>query len=341
MNRSIINPVLAEEMRGNVVENTHRGALCVVDPLGRLIAEAGNIDAPIFPRSAIKCIQALALFESGAVDKFDLGEEELALACASHHGEQIHVTKVAHFLEKLGLSEQNLECGAQLPSNKTARTALLNQNQPPSPLHHNCSGKHTGMLAVALALGVDPQKYIDIDHPVQQLVRKIGEQVLGVEFSLERCGTDGCSIPTWQAPLKNFAMAFARIASGQLDPSTLNSGAEKLVSAAMKYPYLIAGENVFDTKAMEIFDGSLMIKVGAAGVFCGLLPERNFGFVLKCDDGNMKAAEVMISALLLQISQPNAEQTQFLRARANVPLPNAAGRIVAELKAVNSLNGSG
>lgn len=337
MIRSLVNPVLVEMYRGNAVENIHRGSLCAVDPLGRLIAEAGDIDAQIFPRSAIKSIQALALFESGAAEKFDLNDEELALACSSHHGEDIHTSKVIRFLEKLGLSAADLECGPQMPSNRAARSALLKSGSNASALHNNCSGKHAGMLAVALALNAPTKNYVDISHPVQQLVRKVGEDVLGCDFSLARCGTDGCSIPTWQAPLKNFAMAFSRIAAGSLSSDTLNHGAERLVTAVMNNPYLIAGQDVFDTKAMEIFQGALMIKVGAAGVFCGMLPERKIGFALKCDDGDMKAAEVMVAALLLQIGQPNAAQSAFLRARANVQMTNAAGNDVGVLKPAGSL----
>src|SRR5690606_9814875 len=140
---------------------------------------------------------------------------ELALACASHHGEDAHVEGVGHFLERLGLSAADLECGAHQPADATARAALRAAGREPSPLHNNCSGKHSGMLSVALAMGVPTEGYVGREHAVQQAVRAAVEAVIGEPLSEERCGTDGCSIPTWAAPLRAFARGFARMASGK------------------------------------------------------------------------------------------------------------------------------
>ncbi len=192
------NPVLVEFTRGNWVENRHRAAFCIADSSGRIVASAGDIEHPIFPRSAIKSLQALALFESGAVEQFDLDDRDLALACASHKGEPIHVDGVKRFLDKIGMKADQLECGAHVPSDKAAREAMRANGEMPTALHNNCSGKHTGMLAVAKALGVDPKGYIEQDHAVQKLVRSCVEKVVGETMSTDRCGRDGCSIPTWR-----------------------------------------------------------------------------------------------------------------------------------------------
>ncbi len=176
------------------------------------IASAGDISRSVFPRSAIKSMQALAMVTSGAIDRFGLSDEELALACASHHGEDVHVLGVTHFLDHLGLDADDLECGAHQPTNSRAREALRRAGAEPSQLHNNCSGKHSGMLSVARALGVDTHDYVTRGHPVQVAVRKAIETVIGEPLSEDRCGTDGCSIPTWAAPLSGFARGFAKMA---------------------------------------------------------------------------------------------------------------------------------
>lgn len=291
------NPVLAEVIRGNWVENIHRGAICVSDADGRM-ASAGDVSRPIFPRSAIKSMQALAMFRSGAVEKFGLTDTDLALACASHNGEPAHVAGVQAFLDRIGCTNADLECGAHPPTDRKARKQLT---APPNAIHNNCSGKHAGMLAVAKALGADTHGYSTREHAVQRLVREVVEEVIGTALTTDRCGTDGCSIPTWAAPLSTFADGFARMATGRELAPDLAVGAERLFDAASRDPFLVRGSETVDTELMTAFNGRLMLKIGAEGVFCGALRDRKIGFALKIDDGNMKAAEVVVSTLLLAL----------------------------------------
>ena len=209
------NPILAETIRGNWVENRHRGAYVVVDADGTIIASAGDIDRPIFPRSAIKAMQALPIFARQADEQFHHTSEELALACASHHGEDVHVATAEGLLTRIGLSVADLECGAHAPTNAAARDALRASGKEPSALHNNCSGKHSGMLSVALAMGIPTAGYVSRDHEVQRAVREAVEAVIGEKLSEGKCGTDGCSIPTYAAPLQSFAYGFARMATGR------------------------------------------------------------------------------------------------------------------------------
>ncbi len=196
------NPELVEATRGSMVESRHRGAFAVCDASGNVIASAGDIDTPVFPRSAVKSMQALALFMTGAAERFAMSEEEIALACASHHGEAAHTGRVAAFLARIGLSAADLECGAHQPSNDGARHALRDAHEKPSPLHNNCSGKHAGMLADALALDAPTAGYVGREHPTQVAVRAAIEAAIGGPLSTDHVGVDGCSIPTWAAPLK-------------------------------------------------------------------------------------------------------------------------------------------
>lgn len=328
------NPILAEAVRGNWVENRHRGAYVVVDATGEIIASGGDIERPVFPRSAIKSMQALAMFDRGAYDRFHHSGRELALACASHHGEDMHVEGVTAFLGHLGLSASDLECGAHMPTDGKTREALRAAGAEPSPLHNNCSGKHSGMLSVALAMGVPTSGYVEREHAVQKAVRQAVETVIGESLSEGRCGTDGCSIPTWAAPLRAFATGFARMATGTGLPENYASGAKALFDAATTHPELVAGTGHLDTLVMGAFGGRLMQKGGAEGVQCGTIRDKGWGYALKCDDGNMAASHAMVAALLLEHADPDAAQRAVLEKFVRQPTRNVRGLVVGEMRAV-------
>lgn len=328
------NPVLAEAIRGNWVENRHRGAYVIVDADGAVIASGGDAECPVFPRSAIKSMQALAIFDRHAVDRFHHRSEELALACASHHGEDAHVSNVAQFLSRMGLSEADLECGAHQPTNAEARNALRAAGVEPSALHNNCSGKHSGMLSVALAMGVPTAGYVQRDHDVQRAVRAAVEYVIGEALTEDRCGTDGCSIPTWAAPLRAWARGFARMATGRGLDQVHAAGAQALFDAATGHPHLVAGTGHLDTLVMEAFRGRVMQKGGAEGVQCGAIRDKGWGYALKCDDGNMAASQAMVAALLLRHADPDSDQRAVLEQFARQPTRNVRGTVVGELRAV-------
>ena len=328
------NPVLAETIRGNWVENRHRGAYVVVDAEGTIIASAGDIDRPIFPRSAIKSMQALPIFARHADGKFHHTEEELALACASHHGEDVHVATANGLLTRMGLSAADLECGAHAPTNAVAREALRAAGGAPSPLHNNCSGKHSGMLSVALAMGVPTAGYVEREHEVQKAVRAAVEAVIGESLTEDKCGTDGCSIPTFAAPLRAFAFGFARMATGKGISPELGNAAQRLFDAATSHPHLVAGTGHADTLLMAAFKGRLMQKVGAEGVQCGAIRNKGWGYALKCDDGNIAASQAMLAGMLLKLAGPDDEQRKLLEGLAHLKIRSVRGAEVGELRAL-------
>lgn len=333
------NPVLAEAIRGNWVENRHRGAYVIVDADGAVIASGGDAERPVFPRSAIKSMQALAIFDRHAVDRFHHRSEELALACASHHGEDAHVSNVAQFLSRMGLSEADLECGAHQPTSAEARNALRAAGVEPSALHNNCSGKHSGMLSVARALGVPTRDYVTLDHPVQKAVRAAVETVVGEPLSTDRCGIDGCSIPTWAAPLSAFARGFARMATGEGLPPEMGAAARRIFDAATSHPHLVSGTGMLDTLVMQAFGGRVMQKGGAEGVQCGAIRDKGWGYALKCDDGRMEASHVMVATLLKRFADPDAEQLAVLERFATLPVKNVRGTVVGEMRAAGEMLG--
>lgn len=327
------NPILAELVRGNWVENRHRGAFVVVDAAGAIIASAGDIERPVFPRSAIKSMQALAMVTSGAIERFKLRDEELALACASHQGEDFHVAGVTSFLGHIGLGATDLECGAHAPTFAPAREAMRARGEEPSALHNNCSGKHSGMLSVAEALGVPTAGYVERDHPVQTAVRAAIETVVGETLSVDRCGTDGCSIPTWAAPLRGFARGFARMATGEGLPPDLAAAAHRIFDAATAYTHLVGGTGSLDTEIMRAFAGRVMQKGGAEGVQCGAVRDKGWGYALKVDDGNMAASQAIVATLLLAVADPDDRQRAVLNRFATQTIRNVRKLEVGTLRA--------
>src|SRR5947209_12384013 len=209
------NPVLVEVLRGGLTESRHRGAVAVVDADGATVLALGDVARPVYPRSAVKPLQALPLIESGAADRFGFGDEEIALACASHGGEPAHVEVASRMLARAGRDAASLECGAHWPSYQPATQALARSGGAPSALHNNCSGKHVGFLCVACAAGADHRGYVSADHFVQREVRAALESLTGIGLTADVCGIDGCSIPTWGLPLERLAVAFARFGSGR------------------------------------------------------------------------------------------------------------------------------
>ena len=294
--------VMVEVTRGHRVESWHMGAIAVVDSKGSLVSSAGDISSPVFPRSAIKGLQALPLIESGAADAYHLSDEALSIACASHNGEKVHAEMAHAMIHACGLEDDALECGAHAPKFPADFAELYCAGHAPTALHNNCSGKHAGFLCFAQKAGFDHHGYVKLDHPVQREVRAVLEEMTGLSLSgpdqVDLCGTDGCSIPTYAMPLKNIAHAFARFGTGEGLAPERAKAARRLREAVATAPYMVAGHDRFCTAIMEIFGTRAFVKVGAEGVYCASLPEQGYGIALKCWDGAFRAAEVMMATIL-------------------------------------------
>ena len=295
------NPILVEILRGKVVESRHRGSIAVSDSSGKLLLSVGDVDRPVFPRSAVKAIQALPFVESGAADAFGFGNREIALASSSHSGEPEHAELAASMLAKAGLDQTALECGAHWPTNHQATIDLARTGAEPCPLHNNCSGKHSGFLCTCVHTSIDHRGYVSVDHEYQRLIRATMENVTGAIHGAETCGTDGCSIPTYAVPLRNLAQGFAKMATGDgLEPQRA-AAARRILAACMAEPFLTAGTGRADTKIMLAGKGRIFTKTGAEGVFCAAIPELGLGIALKCDDGTTRAAEIMVMTTLARL----------------------------------------
>ncbi len=292
------NPVLVDVFRGDLVESRHRGAIAVCDVHGRLLLALGDVGSPVYPRSAVKLLQALPLVESRAADVFDLGVDELAVACASHSGDRIHLDAVRSLLSKAGLAERELACGAHWPLSEATTRELLRGGRRPRAIHNNCSGKHAGMLAAALHLGLDPRGYETPDHPLQVTIARILSDTCGVALEPSRMGIDGCSLPTYAVPLSGLARGFARLGTGAGLAPDRAAAAKRLMQACFAAPLLVAGEGRFDTLMLRGLAGAAFTKGGAEGVHCAALPALGLGIALKIDDGAKRGAERALSEVL-------------------------------------------
>jgi L-asparaginase II len=281
--------VLAEVTRGDVVESVHRGAVVVVDVKGSLVALAGNVDQLTYFRSAAKPFQAIPVVESGAAEAFEFTERELALSCSSHDSTPDHQRGVARMLDKIGLHEDDLRCGISPIADEKEQARSVLGLVWPSQLQCECSGEHAGMLAACKQLGYPLDTYVERNHPLQRRILEIVAMVLDMDEDELILGTDGCSIPTFAAPVRRFASAYATLACPQQSPIANDAGlveaVDRLRDAMVAYPVMIGNEGVLDTEIMQATGGRIVAKLGAEGLLCLAAPERGWGIAITSDDG--------------------------------------------------------
>ncbi|MDQ6639025.1 MAG: asparaginase [Pseudomonadota bacterium] len=344
MSSAATNPILVEAMRGSVRESAHRGAVAVLDADGNRLVALGDIERPVFPRSAVKLLQAIPLVEGGAADRLALDDEELAIACASHNGEPAHVAVVERMLAKAGLDVAALECGTHWPRVGKVANAIAAAGREPNALNNNCSGKHAGFLCLACVLcdGVNlrqyAKNYVAPRHPVMRAVTEALAAATGHDLRQAPRGIDGCSIPAFAIPLDRLALAFARVGSGSgLRPGHARA-ATRLRKAVAQHPFMAAGSDRFDTQVMEALGERVYCKVGAEAVFCASFPERGLGVAIKIDDGNTaRAAEVTMAATIEAFVDLDDEEAALLRRLSEVLLRNWNGIEVGALRATSEL----
>lgn len=317
---------LAEVTRAGQLESFHTGSLVIAKPDGTIVAMVGDGSRVIFPRSAVKIIQALPLVESGAADHFAMSQEELAFATASHSGAPYHTALANGILKRLRLSDAALACGAHLPLGEAYRDALLRAGDTPQRVHNNCSGKHAGMLTTATFLGAPQTGYELVAHEVQRRVRKAMAEVTETDLSAAVPGIDGCSLPNWPVPVDRLAVAFARIVNGADGAPARQAAFDRLLEACWAAPEAMAGKGRFDTEVLARFGGDVFVKTGAEGVHCGGIRSAGIGFAVKIDDGAKRGAEMTVGAVI----------AHFLGAGKDLGeariIENAAGLAVGDIR---------
>jgi L-asparaginase II len=332
------NPVLVEIHRGDAIESWHRGALAVLNSAGETLVELGDTDRPIYPRSAIKPLQAIPLVESGAAQRFALGDAQISLACASHGGEPVHVQAVQDWLHRLSLDGNDLACGAHPPSYAPAAAALLAQGQPATALHNNCSGKHTGFLTLASHLGAATDGYIERDHATQLAWRDTLRELADDDLSERPQGIDGCGIPLVGIPLHNMALAMARFADPRGLGPVRNEAVKRIQRALTNEPLMMAGTSRLCTETIRLTQGRALIKTGAEGVYTGAVPASGLGIALKIDDGNGRAANCVIAMVLKRFDVLHDDEWRQLQSLACPSIENVAGTTVGSTAATQVLS---
>lgn len=334
--------ILVEVTRGPLVESVHFGAFAVVDAAGRLLASAGDPQHIAYLRSSSKPFQALPLLEHGGEQAFSLSDAEIALTCASHSGTDLHYETISALQTRLGYSESDLLCGTEPPLDEKTRDELLRRGLEPTPNRHDCSGKHTGFLALAKLLGFSKEDYINPRHPLQQIVIRTFAEMIDYPVEKIAVGIDGCSVPVFGAPLYNAALGFARLC----DPSGLppqRAAACRRVTAAMTVqPVMVAGPGRFDTEAMEAGEGKFICKGGAEGYQAiGILPgaiapgSPALGITMKIADGDRigRARPVIAIEMLRRLGLLSEEQIRERLARhAARPVTNWRGLEVGVMR---------
>jgi L-asparaginase II len=320
------NPVLVRLWRGDGVESQHRGAWVLTDAEGGVLEGAGAFRAPCFTRSAVKCLQALPLFESGAVERFGFGPPEIALAIASHNAEEIHTSGVARMLAREGLEPRHLQCGPQPPGDPKARAELARRGEQPGSIHNNCSGKHAGFLGLALQLGVAPERYLEPREAAQALVRRAVHELSGVPEAQLGVATDGCSAPTFRMPLTALARAFARVSSPTGLAPERRRACERMLAAVEAHPELIAGTHRrICTDIARVTRGRLFPKVGGEAVYAIGVRGAERALAIKIDDGGTRALHAVIVGLLRRWKLATPEELCALEGWEERRLRNWAG----------------
>jgi len=328
------NPVLVEITRGDIVESVHRGSVAIADAKGNIRFALGDLKSPVYPRSSLKPIQALPLLESGAAEAFGLGDEEIALACASHSSELMHTTRVASWLTRIGCVESDLACGAHPSRFEPVFEDMIKRGEKPTRIHNNCSGKHTGFLTVARHWDIATQGYEKHDHPVQRAIAKALAELTNIDTEFP-WGVDGCAAPNFAVPLDAQARAFAKFAAPDALSPERAQACRRIARAMITYPELVSGTGRACAILMRSANGRAAVKTGAEGFFIAMIPELELGIALKIDDGGTRASETVIAALLdkLGVLGDGKEARQMLHA----PITNTRNEVCGERRAARAL----
>ncbi len=331
-------PIAVEVTRGSMVESIHRVIAAVVDRHGKPVLSWGDIDRPIYPRSAIKPLQALAVIETGAADAFNLSADEIALCCASHRGEPMHVTRVVTWLHRLGLSVDDLSCGPQMPNHLPSARALIMANEDPGRVHNNCSGKHAGMLTTARHTGAAINGYAAPEHPIQKrLIADVGAMG-GVDLSNTARGIDGCGIPVFGMPLAAVARAMANLADPVDQATDRQAAAKRIIAACAAHPLMLSGSASFNSTVLAETAERALLKGGAEGVYTAAVPGLGLGICVKADDGASRAASVALGAILCHLGVLDEAAQARLQTHLKPEISNWAGSHIGVIQASENLS---
>ena len=318
-------PLRVVVRRGRQIESVHAVHAAFVDEGGKARGLFGDAETRAFWRSSMKPFQALSLVEDGAVEAFDLTDEDLAICCASHYGTPRHVARVRSILERLDLGEADLACGAHLPFDEASAHALLREGGEARPVHNNCSGKHAGMLSLARLHGWPTEGYVAWDHPIQARVRAGLWRWLDSDPDRLSWAPDGCGVPTPHLSLREMASAYARLSR---DPA-----AQPVVRAMTSHPELTSGPGVLVAEVMTVTGGRILAKEGAEGVLCLAGVADGWGIALKVADGGKRVVGPAVLTMLDELGLLEPPEMAELESLRGPPVLDMEGRSVGTIEA--------
>ncbi|WP_281887849.1 asparaginase [Paenibacillus sp. YYML68] len=330
--------IIAVVRRGELVESLHRGHIVAVHASGQLAAWAGDPRYYTYARSTAKLLQALPLLEEGGVRRLGLTDAEIALVASSHNGEPAHTAAVASILHKAGLDVSALDCGAQEPLHKREADRLKHEHLACGDIHNTCSGKHAGMLALAVLMNESIYKYTSPNHPVQQKMLRIVSEMSGCPPQHITIGIDGCGVPVFGLPLAALAAAYAKLGKPDDLSPVRQEACRTLLEAIARAPYYIAGTGRFDTRLSEVTDGRVIGKMGAEGVYAATAPAAGLGLALKLEDGAERALYAAATEALLQLGLLTAAEAGALASFHRTDVVNRRGEVVGTIKPGFTLN---
>ena len=323
---------IAYSTRGAHVENVFYGSIAVVDRAGKLLAHVGDVDYPIFTRSALKPLQALPLIANPKFAEFGLTSAEIAFLCSSHNGEAIHAATAARLLAKVGLTDSALQCGNHAPYWYKWNNGTPEPGKRWSSLFHNCSGKHSGMLLHAKLLAAESSTYLEPDHPAQLLIREAVAYACGEADPAKMAwGTDGCSAPNFAVSLRGLARAFAWLTNAE-DDARYGAAPRVLFDAMSRHPEMVSGEGRNDLALAQAGRGDWANKVGADGVQTLACRSRGIGIAAKVSDGDIKALMVAFCNVLEQLGMLDEAARAALATWAGVSIKSVRGIEVGRLQ---------
>lgn len=337
---------LVEVTRGEIVESIHFGGFIAINSRGEILASAGNPEMMTYPRSSMKPFQALPFIERGGAEAFNFTDQEVAIMCASHSGTDLHKSVLEGLHKKIGITENDLQCGVHWPGDADTRDAMKAAGEEPTPFRHNCSGKHTGMLAHACLRGLEKADYLDPNHPVQVTIRESLGEMVGMDPDTMPLGRDGCSAPVYGIPLVNMAQGVAKLADPVGIEGKRAQACRRITSAMMAYPDMVAGPGKFDTDLMITGKGRLFCKGGAEGYqIIGVMPgvlgaeSPGIGIAIKVSDGDPtgRARQSVSLTILQRLGVFNEDDLAALSGYGNVPVKNWRQFVVGEIRPAFSI----
>jgi len=324
---------LAEVYRGDILESTHMGSIVAVNRDGEMLYELGDTGRVTFFHSAAKPLQALTVLEAGIVEEYGFGLKEIAVMASSHNGESEHIDVLKGIMDKLGVSEDILQCGTHEPLGKEAAEDLRAAGLQATRLHCNCSGKHLGFIAASKLKGLPLHDYHKVEHTIQKEVRNILSEFGNVQHADIVTGTDGCSVPVYGMPLRNMALVYARLCDESFADGRYRKSQNYILSAMTMYPEMIAGKDRFDTEIMKNFGDRVITKMGAEGVCCAGLPGKGVGFALKIEDGSPRAIEPVVLEALIQMEVIKGDEIEDLMKFLEPPIISRKQEKIGHIRA--------